>query len=191
MDVAQIRTASIRLHGRTPHLMAIGDVGSNFAQTDDCHMSSLGADGIDDVIFRFRTSDILTAFPAWQEGETRLLTLTGEFRDGTTFFASDCVSLKWSTIESKESADVIDLAVAPRNPVRRTTAIEYVLPDPIRVNMSVYDITGRRLTTLLNDWMPGGQHQLEWDSAGLPSGVYFIRMSVGEQTLTRRVALQH
>lgn len=189
LDVANLKTATVRLHGRAPYLMAIGDVSANYAQVDDCHTWSHGADGIDDVIFRFRTSDILTALPAWKEGETRMLTLTGEFKDGTTFSASDCVILKEMPTEHQGS-EVVDLAVQPRNTVRRTTAIEYSVPEAIRVQLSVYDVTGRRLTTLVDDWVPSGRHQLEWNSAGIPSGVYFVRMDVGGQTITRRVALQ-
>jgi DNA-binding beta-propeller fold protein YncE len=190
-DIAQIRTATVRLHGMSPYLMAIGDVGVSFSQTDDCHMSMLSADGIDDVVFKFRVNDVLTAIPTWKEGETRLLTVSGELKDGTAFSATDCVSLKWTPSEASQSVEVVELGVRPQSPVRHTNVIEYAVPERSRVSLSVYDITGRRVATLIDDWVAEGRHQLDWNATGLASGVYFVRMNVGEQSVTRRVALHH
>ncbi len=189
-NVNRIRTASITLNGRKPYLMAIGDVGTSLQQTDQCHMTDLGADGFDDVIFKFRTDDILTALPSWQEGETRMLTVSGTLDDGTPFAATDCVALRYQRADLSQTSISLDFSVAPRDPSRAGARIQYTVPEPARVSFTVYDVGGRRLSTLLDEWSPQGGHVLDWDSGALPSGVYFIRMDAGEKTVVRRIALQ-
>lgn len=64
------------------------------------------------------------------------------------------------------------------------------------VELAVYDISGRLIETLLSRQMPAGIHQVQWNAAGLSSGVYFYRLrasaSSGEPahfTATRKLML--
>jgi hypothetical protein len=84
------------------------------------------------------------------------------------------------------------------NPFNPTTTIPYTIGGPsnapVPVRLFVYDVTGARVATLVEREMPPGAYRAVWkgrDDRGreLPSGVYFIRLTHGTETLTRKVAL--
>ena len=80
------------------------------------------------------------------------------------------------------------------NPFNPTTVISFNLPSPAHVRLSVYDITGARVATLLNAIQEIGEHRVIFDGNGadgkkLASGVYFYRLNAGNQTLTRKMIL--
>jgi len=75
-----------------------------------------------------------------------------------------------------------------------TTEIEYSLSEDMRVDLSVYGLTGRRVLTLIDRDESPGIHRLVWDgrdSKGveLPSGVYFICLRTLKGIYTQRVVL--
>lgn len=65
------------------------------------------------------------------------------------------------------------------NPFNPTTRIRYALPVQSQVNLSVYDITGRLITVLVNAQQAAGQYEVSFDAATLSSGVYFYRLEAG------------
>jgi len=52
------------------------------------------------------------------------------------------------------------------------------LSDPGFVSVAVYDLLGRKLTTLVDEMKYPGNFTVTWDAGGLTSGVYFCRMTV-------------
>ncbi len=82
------------------------------------------------------------------------------------------------------------------NPFNPSTTIEFSIPAAERVALSIFDISGKLVETLVNRELPAGLHQIQWNAAGLPSGVYFYRLRVsassGEAahfTATRKLML--
>lgn len=68
------------------------------------------------------------------------------------------------------------------NPFNPTTTIELALPQDSEVQLVIYDISGRRVRTLVQAVLPGGFHEIVWDGrndAGQPvsSGVYLYRVA--------------
>jgi hypothetical protein len=57
------------------------------------------------------------------------------------------------------------------------------------VRLSVYDILGREVAMLVNEPKSAGSYEVQWNAAGLPSGVYVCRMSAGNYSETRRMIL--
>jgi hypothetical protein len=57
------------------------------------------------------------------------------------------------------------------------------------VTLKVYDILGREVTTLVHEKKPPGNYEVRFDAAGLPSGVYFYRLTSGPFTQTRKLLL--
>ena len=62
------------------------------------------------------------------------------------------------------------------------------------VRLAVYDIAGRRRSTLLDRELPGGMTEVVWDGrdeagARVASGIYFIRMSCSRGTRLSKVVL--
>ena len=91
-----------------------------------------------------------------------------------------------------------DEAPAPRklavsqnypNPFNSQTEISYVVSRPGRVTLEIFDILGRRIEAITNENQQAGYHKIAWDATGLPSGVYFYRISDGEFSATRRMLL--
>lgn len=80
------------------------------------------------------------------------------------------------------------------NPFNPSTSIRFAVPQASQVQLSVYDILGRKVTTLLDNRVESGTHMVSWngrDDASLPvaSGTYFIKLSSQDQTQARRVVL--
>ncbi|HMB98212.1 MAG TPA: T9SS type A sorting domain-containing protein [Balneolaceae bacterium] len=64
------------------------------------------------------------------------------------------------------------------NPFNPSTTIQFALSEPSQVTIQVFDINGRRVTTLLNDESHNsGQHAVSFDASSLASGVYFYRIN--------------
>jgi hypothetical protein len=75
------------------------------------------------------------------------------------------------------------------NPVHDAATLRYTLPHPAWVRLDVFEVRGRRVTSLVDGEMAAGDHLIEWRPEALPSGVYFCRLEAGEETLTRKITL--
>jgi flagellar hook assembly protein FlgD len=80
------------------------------------------------------------------------------------------------------------------NPFRTQTTLQFDLPEPVDVTLSVYDVMGRRVATLVQERLPSGSHDITWQGRGqngqaLASGVYFMRLTAGDRTATRRLTI--
>jgi hypothetical protein len=80
------------------------------------------------------------------------------------------------------------------NPSSGRTAIEFRVAEPGPVSIDVFDITGRRVATLVDRDMAPGTYEVTWDghsSSGqrLASGVYLYRMKARDFTQTRRMTI--
>ena len=65
--------------------------------------------------------------------------------------------------------------------------LEFSLPQATPVELSVFDVAGRRLATVANEAMEAGVHQRAWDMGSTSKGLYFVRLRAGGVTLTRTV----
>ncbi|RJP81151.1 MAG: T9SS C-terminal target domain-containing protein [Candidatus Zixiibacteriota bacterium] len=75
------------------------------------------------------------------------------------------------------------------NPFNPETVVGYRLPAPGLVNLRVYDTAGREVAALVEGWRNAGNHEVTFDAAGLPSGIYFARLTVGDFTQTQKLVL--
>ena len=62
------------------------------------------------------------------------------------------------------------------NPFNPTTTIEFSIPRSGILMLNVYDVLGRKVDTILNEYRDIGHHKLHWNASDVPSGIYFIRM---------------
>ncbi len=69
------------------------------------------------------------------------------------------------------------------------TTIEYALPAEGDVQLGVYDLAGRQVAALDQGRRTAGAHQISWNTAGLPNGMYFTRLRVGREVLSRSILL--
>jgi hypothetical protein len=73
------------------------------------------------------------------------------------------------------------------NPFNSGTAILVQLIQEEHVNLSVFDMLGRFITTLVDRPMPPGDHIVPWNPQSLPSGVYFCRLVAGTAKISRKM----
>jgi hypothetical protein len=75
------------------------------------------------------------------------------------------------------------------NPFNPSTIINYSIAKSGLVNISIYDILGRKVTELINEFKEAGSYRVYLDAQGLSSGVYFYRMTCGHFSSTRKMVL--
>lgn len=75
------------------------------------------------------------------------------------------------------------------NPFNPTTTIEFSLTQPEQVNLSVYNLTGELVATLVDGEVAVGSHSATFDATNLPSGVYFYTMTAGDFVQTNKMVL--
>jgi len=107
-------------------------------------------------------------------------------------------ALVYSTIR-----DTLATAVADRSPVPVSFGLEQNYPNPFNgssnigfrisnfglVHLAVYDVLGREVATLVNELKMPGEYSVEFDGAGLPTGMYFYRLSASGFSTTRKMIL--
>ncbi|MBN1480792.1 T9SS type A sorting domain-containing protein [candidate division KSB1 bacterium] len=75
------------------------------------------------------------------------------------------------------------------NPFNPKTTIRYSIPQPGRVQLTVYDVLGKQVVVLVNDVTPIGYHNVEFDASDLSSGVYYYRLRCNGFVQTKKLVL--
>ena len=99
---------------------------------------------------------------------------------------------------SLESCDVADAVETPAsfqllgsypNPFNPSTVIRFELDQTSAASLNVYDITGRKVASLLQGTLEAGEHQITFDASGMTSGVYFYTLQSEGRSLTGKMLL--
>ncbi|MCX6640521.1 MAG: FG-GAP-like repeat-containing protein [bacterium] len=80
------------------------------------------------------------------------------------------------------------LTIGP-NPSNPITAISYQLSAVSLVNLSVYDIAGRKVAQLVNGRQNPGDYSISWNATGNASGVYLVRLTTPGEEVTQKVVV--
>jgi hypothetical protein len=75
------------------------------------------------------------------------------------------------------------------NPFNPSTTLRYDLPESSEVSLVVFDVTGRRVALLVSAVQPAGSHQVLFNAAGLPSGLYFYELKTKEYSKVHKMML--
>lgn len=94
-----------------------------------------------------------------------------------------------SVNESETLPNEFGLGNAYPNPFNAQTMIPFTLSSNGVVDLAVYDIAGRRISTLVSGRMEAGNHSVTWNAENIPAGVYLYRLSAGNNVSTRKVVL--
>jgi hypothetical protein len=73
------------------------------------------------------------------------------------------------------------------NPFNPSTTISYFLPIRNKVNISVYDILGKEVDHIIDGFKNAGLHSSRFEPKNLSSGIYFVRMTVGNFIQTNKI----
>lgn len=75
------------------------------------------------------------------------------------------------------------------NPFNPTTVIGYDVAEQSNVTLDVYDMTGRKVATLVNRQQAPGSYRVNFDGSNLASGMYLYRLTAGQTVQTRKLML--
>ena len=100
--------------------------------------------------------------------------------DGESIWRRSLFDLTYSYESSLSFPDGFSLCIFP-NPFNPVSKIKYQVPEFSSVNISVYDLTGRLIATLVDKRLAAGTYEAVFDGAGLSSGVYFCRITASDE----------
>ncbi|MEK9137633.1 MAG: T9SS type A sorting domain-containing protein, partial [Bacteroidota bacterium] len=96
---------------------------------------------------------------------------------------------KLSTFQDFDVAVQFSLAQNYPNPFNSETTIEYWVSNGTHAVLELYDLRGQLVRTLVDGIVSTGLLTTRVDASGLPSGVYFYRMTIGKANETRKMIL--
>jgi hypothetical protein len=139
-------------------------------------------DSLDDLAENLMNAEALCGVVGMEESNDEYRTRNIEFRlfknQPNPFHSSTLVRYQ---IPNSYPASNIQPA-SPALPVGRPSGGNLV-------SLNVYDITGRLVETLVDEWQEAGAYQVEWDGKGRASGIYFVRFSTNNFTTTKKMIL--
>jgi len=94
-----------------------------------------------------------------------------------------------SVTDSKVMPTHLYLSQNYPNPFNPSTKISFVNPSADHVNLTVYDFLGREVTTLVDEVLPAGQKDIEFQASNLASGIYFYRLTSGTRSEFKKMIL--
>lgn len=75
------------------------------------------------------------------------------------------------------------------NPFNPTTRFDYALPSGTCVRLSIFNVLGQVVATLVNEYQDAGRKSIEYDASSLPSGLYFYRLEAGQFNAIKKMML--
>jgi len=97
-----------------------------------------------------------------------------------------------STPGDPSSPTAFAMHSARPNPFRSATVIAFEIPSSAAVELTIFDVSGRRVRELVTQVYGPGRHLVPWDGAdqtgcSVPSGIYFVRMTAGDFSSSQRL----
>jgi hypothetical protein len=194
-DVNDVDPATVMLAGVSPERWAIEDVATPMPDdADSCECHTLGPDGWYDLTLKFNLEAIVVALGPVSDADVIPLVLTGMLYDGTEIEGYDCVLIRGlKTVFAASGGGQFGLINHP-NPFNPTTEISFNLPTSGNVTLEVFNVTGQRIATLIDEQLAAGVHATQWNGRNesgqsVSSGIYFYRLTVDDLAETRKMML--
>ena len=112
--------------------------------------------------------------------------------------SNDCFEKEQCTYDCNDNSLSVNKTLIPDkyqieniypNPFNPSTQITYGLPEYSAVKISIYDVTGRQINTLLSEYQTAGFHSVIWEAINYPSGIYFINISSSNYSESQKIVL--
>ena len=138
------------------------------------------------MISNYRTEGNITNILIVMPESNELFTYEGDFKilDLIVVNSKDRIEASLINIPHEYS-----LNRAYPNPFNPMTTISFSIPLESTVSLSVYNLQGREVGSLLNRNIEAGYHSITWDANSYTSGVYFVKMIAGEFISTQKLML--
>ncbi|MFH0736878.1 MAG: T9SS type A sorting domain-containing protein [bacterium] len=75
------------------------------------------------------------------------------------------------------------------NPFNPSTSIKFSIPEAANVKLTIFNILGQEISTLINEYMNAGSYTANWTANNLPSGIYIYRMESGPFSISKKMTL--
>ena len=93
------------------------------------------------------------------------------------------------SVEQKNTPEQFLLQQNYPNPFNPVTMIRYQLPMGVYVELSVYNILGQKVATLVSQHQAAGNYNVSWEAVGLTSGIYYYRLDTDNFHQVRKMIL--
>jgi Secretion system C-terminal sorting domain len=159
----------------------LASVATGFAQNSSVHWYSFDSG--------FGTSSSSTSRTTSAVGQTFVGRSSGPSSVVTSGFLADSLVRGYlADVKGRRNLPArFELLQNYPNPFNPATVISYQLPSTAFVSLTIFDMLGRELATLVHGVEEPGEHVIRWDAAGLASGVYFYRLQAGSFVETRKM----
>jgi hypothetical protein len=102
--------------------------------------------------------------------------------------------VRWGVITSATNEDEIGphnllLFQNYPNPFNPTTSIKFILPEADHVILKIFNILGKQVAVLLNEFTSSGEHTLKWNATSFPNGIYFYNLQTRKYSKTKKLLL--
>lgn len=127
---------------------------------------------------------------------------TYRFTDEDVPFAADSVRYRLRQVSTTGGERVTDERMVTRatpgqvslkapfpNPVRHRATLHFEVPEATEGEMALYDLLGRRVSTLTKGRLEKGRHEHQLSTSELSAGTYFLRLRAGGHTETRKLTV--
>ena len=75
------------------------------------------------------------------------------------------------------------------NPFNPVTNIIYGLSEYTNVQIVIFDLSGKQIESLINEFQTPGYYSVDWNADNHPSGMYFVKMKAGDYVNTQKLML--
>ncbi|MBT7616525.1 MAG: T9SS type A sorting domain-containing protein [Calditrichaeota bacterium] len=132
------------------------------------------------------------AIPFFVQG-TRISDMTGVFVENQTYAIAPRGINDVGEVSVREQKDFAParptLDPAFPNPFNSSTQIGFEIPIADMVNLSVFDLSGRLVSTIMHGEMNAGRHSTSFDAIGLANGVYLLHLETGNTSINQKLVL--
>ncbi|MDI6804351.1 MAG: S8 family serine peptidase [Bacteroidota bacterium] len=101
----------------------------------------------------------------------------------------NCRTYELKLAASDDNPTQYELYVNYPNPFNPKTQVRYAIPENVFVNLRVYDMLGRQIATLVNEYQEAGYKSIDFDATNLPSGFYIYKLTAGKYVSVKKMLL--
>jgi len=174
-------------------LYATGAVASPFMLTSNYNIRPAMIQRPDGLVSI--TDSIITPVDAWRDAGTVLptdfttlvATWQSDFGSRGWFYDAETLPTDAGAFDRRRPITILEPAFP--NPFTTATVLQFSVDRTARIRLEIYDVTGRRVTTLVNEARTRGRHTVSWAATALTSGVYFCRLQANGANVQERKLL--
>jgi hypothetical protein len=121
-------------------------------------------------------------------GDSIVCTAT-DFFWGTSEFSSVAVIQSITSISNEYFPDQLRLYQNYPNPFNSETMIPFSISVPNNVSLKIFDINGKEIKAIVDQYLTTGHHTAKWDGSAFSSGLYYYQLKVDKYIETKRLLL--